>query len=106
MKLLQTLARLWSIASIGILVLFISGQGLPPLTLKSLCFPFGVILGLALAWRFERAGGAIAIGAVLLFYLLEYAGGGGFPNGPWFFAFAAPGLLFLANGILVARQEA
>ncbi len=96
-------ARLWSIASVGLLCSFLFGQGMPPLTLKSVLFPFGVMLGLVVAWRFQRVGGLVAALSVLLFYALEYLGHGRFPRGPWFFLMAAPGLVFILSGYMRAK---
>jgi uncharacterized membrane protein len=74
------------------------------LTVKSLLFPFGVILGLVLAWRFERIGGLIGAASTLLFYALEYVGCGRFPKGYAFMLVAAPSVIFFCCGYLRARQ--
>ena len=98
------LARIWFIASVGLLCAFLVGEGLPPLTVKSLLFPFGVMLGLVLAWRFERIGGLIGTASMLLFYALEYLGHGRFPGGYAFMLVSAPSVIFLCCGYLRARQ--
>jgi len=100
---LRWVGRVWSLASIGLLGAFLFGEGLPPLTAQTVLFPFGVMFGLALAWRFERVGGLVAALSVGVFYALAYADGGGFPRGPWFFLIAAPGLVFILAGCLRAR---
>lgn len=78
-------------------------RGGPPLTIKSMLFPFGVMLGLILAWRFERVGGFAAALSIALFYVLEYVGHGRFPAGYAFILISAPSVLFLCCGYLCAR---
>lgn len=102
--LLRWVARAWSIASVGLPCAFLFGEGLPPLTPKAVLFPFGVMLGLILAWWFERLGGIVAALSVLLFYALEYSGHGRLPKGPWFFLIAAPSLIFILCGYMKARK--
>jgi hypothetical protein len=58
-------------------------------------FPFGVSLGLIIAWYREKLGGIITVTCLLLFYAAHLVGSGNLPNGPWFALIAAPGLLFL-----------
>ena len=101
---LRVVGRVWAIASVGLLCAFLFGEGLPPLTVKAVLFPFGVMLGLVLAWRFEIAGGIVAALSVLLFYALEFISQGGFPEGPWFFLFAAPGVLLCLCGCMRCRM--
>ena len=100
---IRWIARIWSITSIGLLCLFLFGEGLPPLTVQAMMFPFGVMLGLMLAWRFERIGGFLAVVCVLLFYMLEYLGHGRFPKGYAFLLVALPGVIFICCGLLKAR---
>ena len=61
-------------------------------------FPYGVLLGLVLAWRFEKTGGFVAALSMVLFYVIHQVESGGLPRGPWFFLIAAPGLLFICCG--------
>jgi hypothetical protein len=98
-------ARVWSIASIGFVLLIAVGEVLyphapPPATLRDwaglFLFPFGTCLGLMLAWRWEGLGGAIATGSLLGFYLVMWMRDGRLPGGPYFVLVAAPGILFLA----------
>lgn len=101
---LRWVARIWSIASVGLLCAFLFGEGLPPLTVKAMLFPFGVMLGLILAWCFERIGGLLAVVCMLLFYMLEYLGNDRFPKGYAFMLISAPSVIFLCCGFLRARQ--
>lgn len=101
---LRWVARIWSIASVGLLCVFLFGEGLPPLTVKAMLFPVGVMLGLIVAWWFERIGGLIAVLCMLLFYMLEYLGHDRFPKGYAFMLISAPSVIFLCSGFLSARQ--
>jgi hypothetical protein len=104
-------ARLLSLLSIGVLLLFIIGEGFNPLHLAprelllSLFFPIGVLLGMGLAWRWEALGGTLTIGSLLAFYAVHWLGSGQFPGGVFFALFASPGLLFLLAA-LTARPKA
>ena len=99
---IRRIARLWSVASVGFVLLFLVGEGFHPSRLAGrewlglLMFPFGVCAGLIVAWRREGLGGALAVASILLFYAREYAITGAFPRGWAFLAVAAPGFLFLA----------
>ncbi len=97
---LRWTARIWAIASIGLLGAFLIGEGPPPLSIQVVLFPFGVMFGLLLAWRFERFGGLVTIVSVLLFYALEYFSRGRFPGGFAFLLFSAPGVIFVYCGFL------
>jgi hypothetical protein len=102
---LRWIARIWSIASVGLLCVFLFGEGLPPLTFQAMMFPFGVMLGLILAWRFERIGGLLAIVCMLLFYVLEYLSHGRFPKGYAFILISAPSVIFLCLRILKNKTD-
>ena len=87
-------ARLTSLLSIGVLLLFFIGEGFNPtkLTMKEwilfLFFPPGVMLGLVVGWKREFVEGLIALSSLALFCVLESIDGG-FP-GFAFFMFASP----------------
>jgi len=93
------LGRIASLVILFFLGLFLVGEGLPPITLQSLCFPFTLMVGLILAWKWEALGGALALLSVAVFYALEYAGEGTFPQGPFFLIAASPGLPFVISGL-------
>ena len=96
-------ARILSIASTLVLLLFLFGEpfNVSRITPKEWAglalFPFGVVLGFAIAWRKEILGGAItfvcAVTACLLFVRT-------FDQAWPFFVFAFPGLLFIISGLL------
>lgn len=102
---LRWVARIWSVASVGLLCAFLVGEGLPPLTAMVMLFPFCVMLGLVLAWWFERVGGLIAAVSILLFYALHFINYGGLPGGYVFLLFSAPSVIFICCGHLRARER-
>jgi len=100
-------ARATGAASLGLLGLFVvshagAGELRPNLseTVGLLCFPGGVMLGLALAFRFDKAGALTVIVSCVAFYVWHYASSGGMPGGPYFLLFASPAVLFLISGLL------
>jgi hypothetical protein len=118
-RVVRWLARVWSLASVTLVALFVIGEGFDPSELTPdewlgfAFFPFGISLGMLLAWRREGLGGAITTGCLLAFYAVHRATAGSFPRGWAWFVFAAPGMLFLLCWLLArsavvdpARQRA
>ena len=102
MKLLRFIARIGSIASIGLLAAFaFGGEGYPRFSELAplLFFPIGVGIGMIYAWRDETIGGSITVASLAGFYAWMMARDGQFPRGPYFLLFALPGLLFLFLGL-------
>jgi hypothetical protein len=58
-------------------------------------FPFGVCLGLIIAWKWEGLGGLVAVGSIIGFHLTMLAVGGSLDINAFIDGFAVPGLLFL-----------
>jgi len=104
-RIARWVARIWSLGSIGLLGAFLIGEGMPPITLQSIVFPFGVMAGLILAWWFKRIGGIIAIASIILFYALEYAASGKFPGGYAFILISAPSVIFVLCGFIKAIDK-
>ena len=108
------MARTWIIASVGFILLMFIGsslvEGFNPAQLASrdwielFFFPFGVGLGMIVAWRREGLGGGITVGSLLAFYAALRVMDGRFPRGPWFALVAVPGVLFLVCWVLSARS--
>lgn len=92
---LRWTARLLSLLALGVFVMFAIGEGLNLAHFSAfelvlfVFFPFGVCLGMVLAWRWEGLGGAITIASLAAFYLLAR------PRGYAFLVLAVPGFLFL-----------
>jgi hypothetical protein len=113
---IRWMARTWSIASVGFILLMFIGSGLAEgfnpaqFTLRDwvglFFFPFGVCLGMIVAWRWEGLGGGITVGSLPAFYATMRVTSGQFPRGPWFALVAAPGALFLVCWLLSARSLA
>jgi hypothetical protein len=104
---LRWAARVGSVISIGILLLFIIGEGFHPAKVAPrewvglLFFPGGVVAGMIVGWWREGLGGAIAVASLLAFYLVYgFLLSGKFPSGAAFLVFAAPGFLFLTHWLL------
>jgi hypothetical protein len=102
-------ARVWSLASIGLVLLIFIGEALSPSTSEVfrpgelvglLFFPMGNCLGMVLAWRREALGGAVTIASMVAFYTWMYLDRGSLPRGPYFLLLAAPGILFSLAALL------
>jgi len=105
---LRWLARFTGLLSMGVLLLFMTGEdGLlspqawakvrPAEWVLIFFFPFGILVGLALAWWREALGAVVAAGSLAAFYVSEAVLFGRLPGGPWFLILTAPAGLFLAS---------
>jgi hypothetical protein len=105
-------ARVWSILSIGFVLVFAVGEGMagggprPGLHewVGLALFPIGVGVGLVVAWFREELGGILALGSLIAFYVWNFLRSGHWPRGPYGFLVAAPGLFFLIAGFLSHRR--
>ncbi len=106
---LKWLARVLSIAAVGVVLLFAFGEGaglsqLSKLSANELVlflfFPLGICLGMLVAWRWEGVGAGITIASLAGFYAAHRIISSGFPKGFAFVALAAPGFLFLLHWLL------
>jgi hypothetical protein len=101
-------ARILSVISIGILLLFFIGEagfGRPVrLTAQEwiglLFFPLGVAVGMVVGWRWEGVRAGIAVGSLVAFYMLNLVASGNLPSGPFFVLFTLPGILFGVSWML------
>ncbi len=111
MNILRWIARICALLSIGFVLIFLFGEGLtvdgvwptPTEWIGLLFFPFGLAIGLLIAWRNELMGGLIAVGSLVAFYLWNFVVRGELPSGPYLLLLALPALLFL---ILAWRKPA
>ena len=98
-RVVRWIARSWSIASIALvlisMVLERTHPGTPAEWVGFVFFPVGVSVGMVLAWRWEGLGGSVAVGCLLVFYVIHLITAGMFPRGLGWLLFAAPGFLFL-----------
>ncbi len=96
-------ARILSVVSIGLVLSFMVGEGFdytlfkPTEWILFLFFPFGISLGMILAWWKEGIGGSITVGSLITFYVIHFATTGKFPNGWAWLVFTIPGFLFLLS---------
>ena len=102
MVLFRWSARLLSIASTTLLLLFVlGGRETLDFTVRQLLafvfFPVGIVVGFAVAWWKEGLGGGVSVVSLLIFFLIfVFLLGGNPARGLWFLVFAIPGFLFLA----------
>lgn len=101
LRILRWSTRVLSILAVGIVLLFAFGEGMNLLHFAAhdwvlfMFFPFGVCLGMAVAWRWEGLGGGITVACLAAFYLAHRLLAPSFPGGFAFLTIAAPGFLFL-----------
>ncbi|MFZ0479647.1 MAG: hypothetical protein WAL71_10890 [Terriglobales bacterium] len=108
------IARVWSILCFALVLAFavtevLQGSGPSPTRnewLGLVFWPIGVCVGLAVAWLREELGGSLALGCLIAFYVWNLVRSGHWPQGPFFFLIAAPGLVFLLAGFLSHRAAA
>lgn len=112
MTVLRWTARILSAISIGVITLFMIGEGFNPARISLpewalfACFPFAVVAGLIVAWRNEWLGGAIAIGGLLGFYLTHaWFADGHLPTGWAYGIFTSPALFFLLYAMLTRATK-
>lgn len=108
---IRWLARATSALMLTTIACFAIGQG-PPNLLRlngaeraQFILFAGICAGLALGWRREKAGGALALVSLAGFYAVEYAVNGKLPRGWAFVALAVPGVLFLRAGKVAAERS-
>ena len=96
-------ARISSILFITVFFLMFFGEGFEPdkVTprewISLFFFPFGLIVGMILAWWKEGLGGAITIGSLIAILIVGDVSG----SGGWFMLIcASPGFLFLLSWLL------
>lgn len=103
---LRWTARLASVVCLAIIFLFFIGEGFDARSVAFrewiglAFFPFGVLVGLVLAWREEIAGGIVAIASVIAFYLVYgLVLSGNLWQGWAFLPFLVPAALFVLYGL-------
>ena len=106
---IRWIARVWSLASLGILFFFLGGEEFDPAQVTApewaslIFFPTGVTFGLVMAWRRETLGGAITVVSLAAFYVLNGFLGHVMSPGWAFVALVVAGFLFLLSGTLKRR---
>jgi hypothetical protein len=99
-------ARIVGALLVGLMLLFLVGEGVP--RLSSLGLNLGpmflaellCLTGFVVLWRWELPGGVLALLGITAFYGLNYAASGRFPGGWVFPLFFVPGILAFTAGLL------
>lgn len=100
---LRWAARIASLVSLGVLVLFLLGSHFDPRRLTStevllfVFFPLGLAVGMLLGWRREGLGGGIALVSLGMFYAIHVLDRSSPPGGWAFGVLALPAVLFLVS---------
>lgn len=95
-------ARITGLLLVGLVLLFIFGEGPPnpfqqPLRVQlEFVALFLMVVGFLLGWRWEALGGITAVGGFALFFAVELIVHGRAPGGAMPF-FVVPGVLFLLS---------
>jgi hypothetical protein len=105
------IARGWSILSIIYVLISAAGeslrnQGSGPTGQEwvgLMLFPFGVCIGLALAWFREGVGGITALACLAAFYAWNLHQSGSLPHSPFFLWVGAPSIIFIAAWLQARR---
>jgi hypothetical protein len=105
-KTLRWLARVSSILSFAVLLMFVFGEEFDVTKITSsewlgfLFFPVGLVMGFLIGWKSEFVGGFFSILSMLGFYFIHgVLVTGQIPRGFAFFIFSIPAFLFLICGI-------
>ena len=109
-NILRWSARVTSIGSITLLLLFMWGEDFSKASARELVglsfFPLGVMTGLAMAWWREALGASVAALSLSTFYLVYgVLLSERLPGGPWFVLFTSPAALFFASWIWSRGQR-
>ncbi|MCI0410316.1 MAG: hypothetical protein L0191_17440 [Acidobacteria bacterium] len=107
---IRWIARIWSLASLGMLLFFLAGEEFHPERLTApewaslVFFPTGVTFGLVIAWRWEALGGAVTVTCLAAFYAVNGFLGHVLSLGWAFVVLVVPGFLFFLSATLRRRE--
>lgn len=113
-NILRKAAKIWSLL-IGVFLLLMligevvfphEGEGFVSIAeiVALVFFPFGVMAGMGIAWKWERLGGIITIISLIIFYILILIPRSAFRGIPMSLLIAGPGFLFLVSSFLAVRR--
>ncbi len=96
------LARITGVALVGLVLLFLVGEGPPnpfkePVSVQLELFAMLLMLvGFLVGWRWEAMGGIVAVSGFAIFFATDWAATGRVPGGA-IPLFVLPGVLFLVS---------
>ncbi|RIK72398.1 MAG: hypothetical protein DCC67_19325 [Planctomycetota bacterium] len=105
------IARAAAILLFGFFMMFVIGEGFPPLgkqplSVQLMFVGWGIVfLGYLAGWNLPLIGGLVTIAGVAMFNVVQLWAGGGLA-GPWFWLFGLPGVLYLAAAAVSRRTAA
>jgi hypothetical protein len=109
---MRWIARIISLANLGILLTFAVGELSPsgprPTSAEWVglaFFPVGVIVGLIFGWLSERWGGFFVLASLSGFYLWNFVQYESWPRGPFFVLFSLGGFVFLLSAFVSHYSE-
>jgi hypothetical protein len=93
-------SRILGVLLVGLVLVFMIGQGFNPLSLNSTEISLASALlvaltGMLLVWRQELLGGTMVVAGMLAFYSINFATSGRLPGGSIFPLCFVPGILAL-----------
>ena len=89
-------ARVLGVLLVALVVVFMLGEGVPPLVLQTILF-WACLAGLIVALRWEGIGGLLALAGMAGFYAINYIFAGRLPRGPFFPLFLVASVLYLVS---------
>ena len=92
-------ARVVGCLLVALVVIFMIGEGAPPLVLQTVLF-WICLAGLLVALHWEGIGGLLALGGMTGFYIINYIFAGRLPRGPFFPLFLLVSALYLVSWVL------
>ncbi len=106
----QWIARFAAIAVFAFFMMFVLGEGLPPIANQPLSVQlqfaaWGIIfVGYLVGWNVPLAGGLLSLGGLALFQGVELWVNGRF-TGPWIWLFGLPAVLYLVAAAVKRRTS-
>jgi len=112
---LRVVAKIWSILVIAFLLfMFVGevvyphgGEGFVDITeiIAMIFFPFGIVGGMVISWKWERIGAIMTIISLFIFYILILIPRTALRGIPMSLLIAGPGFLFLISSFLSPKEK-
>jgi hypothetical protein len=107
---LRWAARLLAAIIVSLVVVVLIGEGFDLLKLKGLepvemAFFWIACIGMVVAWRWQVIGGALSLGGMILFFIVEFTIRGGLTKAPFLYLMLLPGILFLVDSFISWRRR-